>query len=374
MVGILTFYWADDYGAMLQAYALKHCVERLGEQVEIIPYAPFKLYGRYGLVPILARREGNKTKYFIHAYILRVRLGVMKSFIKRKKRMRQFRVRYLTDRPRIKSVEQLSLRPYSCVFVGSDQVWNPEITIGLDDAYLGNISGKEHCRLVSYGASFGGDAIPEADRPRLLEAIDRNFERISMREKNAADFIGRALHRQVPDVLDPTLLLDREEWERLAQRPQERDYILVSRTEYDAQMMRAIRSLAERLHKKALLVTMPELKPMEREMALRIDGGPIEFIGYLQNAFCVITNSFHGVAFSVLLEKRFLAFRHSSRSARLENLLKKLGLESRLVDGKRPIEPDDVLEEIDWQVVRARLQKERAASEAFIRQSLEDME
>ena len=66
-----------------------------------------------------------------------------------------------------------------------------------------------------------------------------------------------------------------------------------------------------------------------------MEGGPAEFIGFFQNAYCVVTNSFHSMVFSVLLEKQFLVFGHSNKNARIENFLKKLGLESRLVESEK---------------------------------------
>ena len=129
MIGILTFYWADDYGGMLQAYALKRQLELLGEKAEFIPYAPVRLTGRYWLCPLWAERKDSGLHYFFHRYLFKQNLLLGRSYWRRRRMMRAFRYRYLTKRLPVRSVKYLSLQPYQTVFVGSDQVWNPDITI-----------------------------------------------------------------------------------------------------------------------------------------------------------------------------------------------------------------------------------------------------
>ena len=370
MIGLLTFHWADDYGAMLQAYALKYHLEKAsGKQVEIIPYAPVKLTGRYWLCPVIAKRVDGRIKYGFYSYTLKRNLSVARKFLKRKWNMHSFRRQYLTGRPARRKVSRLSLKKYSCVFVGSDQVWNPEITVGLDDAYMGNIKGRENCRLVSYGASFGGDTIPEEYRPRFTELVRENFAAVSLREQSAVPFVKHLIQKPVTDLLDPTLLLEREEWEVLGKRPQSRDYILFTFAEYNQQMIQYVQELSARLHKRVIQTSLPWLGENAEWIDVQMEGGPADFIGYFQNAYCVVTNSFHGMVFSVLLEKQFLVFGHSNKNARIENFLKKLGLESRLVDTEKPEIKKDVLDEIDWKNVKKRLYKEKEASISFIRRN-----
>ena len=98
--------------------------------------------------------------------------------------------------------------------------------------------------------------------------------------------------------------------------------------------------------------------------------GPAEFLGYLEHADCVLTNSFHGTAFSILLEKAFLAFRHSTRNNRLEDLLNKLGLSSHMMEEAQPEEALKRWAETDWEEVRRRLAEEREHSLRFLAESL----
>ncbi|MCI8622732.1 MAG: polysaccharide pyruvyl transferase family protein [Provencibacterium sp.] len=371
MIGLLTFHWADDYGAMLQAYALKRYLEKAGRSVEFIPYAPVKLTGRYWWCPLAASEQEGKLRYWPSRSGWKRNLALGGDFWKRKRAMCRFRRQRLAPPPK-RGLKRISLEKYSCVFVGSDQVWNPVITVGLDSAYLGNLPGKESCRLVSYAASFGASALPAEAAGTFAEAVGKNFAAVSVRERRAAPFLSSLLRREVEDALDPVLLLEREEWERLGNRPAEEGYILVYSAEYNEPMLRYAQQLARRLQIKAVQISMPLRGKLPEGIELRVQGGPAEFVGYLQNAACVLTNSFHGTAFSVLLEKPFFAFRHSFLNARLEDLLEKLGLQARIRTEPPPLDSGELWEAVDWAGVRERLDAERARSGRFIQENLRE--
>lgn len=373
MVGILTFYWADDYGAMLQAYALKRYIERSGKEAEIIPYAPIRLAGRYHFMPVTAVIRKKQLRYYFDGWTFLRNLSTGIAFPKRRKNMCQFRRNYLTKQKPIRCTDNLSLQKYSCVFVGSDQVWNPKITIGFDDVYLGKIKDKDGCRLAAYGTSFGSARLSEKECDELMKAVQDNFAEISLREKRAADYMSRLLHRNVANVLDPTLLLDKEEWERIERAPAEKDYILLYHTEENRQMMDYAKGLSETFHKKVIQVSMPVSLKSKSGIWVRVSGGPAEFLGYVRNACCVVTNSFHGTVFSILMEKQFLVFAHSSRNERMESILKKLDLESRLVNEGEEAGSRKMWCEIDWQKTKEYLKRERVVSEKFINGNMESL-
>ncbi len=371
MIGILTFHWADDYGAMLQAYALKTCLEGLAkESVEVIPYAPVKLTGRYWMIPIVGIERGRKIIYFPGVFGIVRNVSHLRAYLRRRKNMRGFRRLYLTREAKIRKADRLSLKKYSCVFVGSDQVWNPEITIGLDDAYMGNIKDRESCRLAAYAASFGKASLPVKYHAAFEKAVNENFFGVSMREKNAAPFVEKFYHGKVTDVLDPTLLLNPREWRRIAKQPEQKNYILFICTEYNRRMVKYLQELSAELKKKVVQVSMPWPGQRKDWINLQIEGGPSEFIGFFQNADFIVTNSFHGTVFSVLMEKQFLVFGHSNRNARIENLMEKLDLKPRLVESGRMPEKEEILQEIDWGHVRELVEQERGASIEYIKSML----
>lgn len=371
MIGLLTFHWADDYGAMLQAYALKCCLEELGgEKVEIIPYAPVKLAGRYWLLPIVGIETDKKVRYFFWRYGFKRNIFHLGTFLRRRKNMRRFRRLYLTRKQAVRKAGRLSLEKYSQVFIGSDQVWNPEITVGLDDAYMGNIKEKGNCRLIAYGASFGKDSLPEEYHADFKKAVNQNFSEISMREKSVAPFVKTFFPGNVTDVLDPAFLLTQKEWKKIAKLPKQKGYILYIFTEYNVLMLQFLHNLSVKLRKEVIQLTMPWERHREDWIRLEAESGPSEYIGYFQNADYVVTNSFHGTAFSILMEKKFLVFSHSDKNVRIENLLERFDLDTRLVEkGRRPAE-EVILQEIDWEHVKELIEKERRASIEFIKRAL----
>ena len=371
MTGILTFYWADDYGAMLQAYALKTYLEMQGESVEVIPYAPLRLTARYWWLPVTFRDAAGRVKLHPSRSGWRRNRSLGSDFWERRHAMRMFRRQYLTEKPPKRSARRLSLGRYGCVFVGSDQVWNPVITAGLDGAYTGNIKRRGNCRLVSYAASFGTASLPEGDRAKFAKHVGASFASISVREESAIPFAEKLLHRPVTAALDPTLLLDRQMWEKLGNIPHEEGYILICCTENNEQMVEYAVMLAARMQKKIIQISMPVWGQRTEGIEFRCGCGPAEFIGYFQNAFCVLTNSFHGTVFSILLEKQFMVFRHSTVNARLADLMEKLGLAGRMKYGGEDMETRDIFIKIDWQDVQRRLEEERIRSREFIRKNLE---
>lgn len=371
MIGMLTFHWADDYGAMLQAYALKRCLESFDAgKVEVIPYAPIKLTGRYWLLPVIGIETDRKIRYFPGSNGFIRNVSHFGTFLRRRKNMRCFRRMYLTREPAVRRACRLSLKKYTHVFIGSDQVWNPEITVGLDDAYIGNIGEKGNCRLIAYGASFGKDFLPGKYQEDFESAVNMNFSDISMREKSAAPFVKAFFHRHIADVLDPTFLLTSKEWKRIARPPKQKGYILYIFTEYNALMHQYLHDLSVKLGKKVIQVTMPWIGRREDWIRLEAKSGPSEYIGFFQKADYVVTNSFHGAAFSVLMEKKFLVFSHSNKNARIENLLERFDLRSRLVErGEIPSE-EKMLRDIDWEHVGRLMEKERESSAEFIKKGL----
>ena len=211
--------------------------------------------------------------------------------------------------------------------------------------------------------------LPE-DREKLAKCVGGGFSAVSLRERTDADWVEKLIGRPVRDVLDPVLLLDRGEWEALSRPPAAGDAIVVYATQPNEDLMEQARALSARLGRRIVSLSRPDTLSRDpgslAGIQMELDGGPREFLGWIRSACCVLTNSFHATAFSALLEKPFLSFRHSGRSVRQTDLLRKLGLSSRLWDPDR----EDLWTGTDWAAVRGRLAEERAASRRFILENL----
>ena len=369
-IGILTFHWADDYGAMLQAYGLKAFLETQGCTSEILPYAPLKCTGRYWLFPYILKinNAGKRELAFRQiTYRLQKNIRMLPIFLQRKKNMRWFRRNYLTKATAIRTVEKLSCKEYECILVGSDQVWNPELTLGLDDAYLGKIK-KEECRFIAYAASFGGAALPNAYAGELQKAFEENFAAISLREQGAVPYVQSLTAKTIDCTLDPTLLLPKVEWEKVAKQSKERNYILVYNTAANEEVFEYAYRLAKEKNCRVIRISsfLNRLPKKYSCFENNLVAGPAEFLGLFAGADYVVTNSFHGTVFSVIFEKKFVVFGYAGRSLRITDFLKKMKLEQHFIENLN----QPVVETIDWNSVKEALEKERKASVNFLRQNI----
>ncbi len=371
MIGMLTFYWADDCGALLQCYALKTFLGRYRETV-IIPYFPRPLRGRYRLL-----RTNPDARFLRRGYELAKRLVPWRFYKrwKRKSRMSFFRTRYLTRERRILS----SSREIAAFFggldtyvVGSDQVWNPEITEGFQGGYFCTFRrflGKKR-RYVSYAASIGAERLDEKYRRQLAKGL-ACLDAVSLREPASVPYIEELYAKKTSAVLDPVFLIEKKEWEALLEecRWKKRGYIAVYDTEYHAEMAAYIEK-AKRDTGLEVLVISEKRGYLWMEDARYISGcGPLEFLAAILHAKLVVTNSFHATAFSIIFQRPFVAFAHSSRNTRIQDLLKTIHLEGRLAY-KRADAEACMRQAIDWAAAVQAIEKEILRSKAFIEKEI----
>ncbi len=363
-VGIITFHRAINYGALLQVYALQKEIGKTGCTSEVLDYRceiienvykPFKLKGL------------ESIKHF--AYL------VLHYPIKRSKinKFRQFTNRYISIGRKMESSDSdindiwnNSADKYDLIITGSDQVWNCNCT-NFDKRYFLNFN-NPHTRKASYAASFGFNEIPQEYIKEYQELLE-DFDRISVREIQGVKIMEDLLKRQVPTVLDPTLLLGKDEWSSIAKEIKvKKNYILV----YLIVNSRTIFEFAEELSKKTgydiICISDDLVKKFDSNYARGI--GPEEFLGLFKNASYVVTNSFHGTAFSVGFEKDFfteLLEPPSNVNSRLVNILELLGLEERqIINGKN----SNFNNSINYEKVNRKLEIERKKSRDYLKSIL----
>ena len=364
--GILTFHCSDNYGAMLQAYGLKTFLKTIEPDTEIVPYAPFFMTGRHWLIPwypgkSLIKMAGSAVRNF---------LTLTPDYFTQKKRMKTFRTRYLTPSPRpVRTLKGLENLTYEVYVLGSDQIWNPDITFGLRKAYFGAFSNRYKKHVIAYAASLGGsslDDIYDQEIHSLLSYVDR----ISVREKAAVPYVSRMAGKEVSAVVDPVFLLDVEEWKKIETLSKKRNYVLVYKTEKSEKLMEYAKRLAAAKNLPVIeLKYQKGVKPENKQVIVETGAGPAEFLGYIHHADYVVTNSFHAMAFSIIYQKKFLAFEHNTRNARLENALEQCGLGERMV-GKGS-EPHDIDAAIDWTKVKENMKQMREGSILFLKESMD---
>ena len=366
--GLVTFYHIHHYGALLQAVATQRAVERLGSACEIIDYfvnqnnALFRKPTSVGAVAADAHTA-------LHYRALKNRYERFETFSKTHLRM--------TAR-RFQSFAELcdADLPYDVILSGSDQIWNPKIFPNrhFDPVFFGTFSQK---RKIAYAPSFGISKIPEEMEQELRGYLE-SFSHIGVRERQGQRIVETTIGKDVPVVLDPTLLLEQTQWASMANTPAEYPtggYILCYCISQPGALAPYIQKLAEKTGLPVVQLCGIRQKVHPKATCI-LDAGPAEFLGLFQNASYVCTNSFHGTVFSVQFQKPFftavapMELAEPERS-RTFSILNRLGLTERII-GKGDTAALDAA--VDWEAVSQRLTAARESSLDYLRMALENQE
>ncbi len=369
-IGILTFHLANNFGAVLQAYALQTYLHGAGHDPSIIDYQP-----RYMTDGGPCRFPRSKKDLYANATVLFIKLSRLRAALgggKRRKAFQAFRERMLkVDEPAYITLEALRAEPPACdaYICGSDQIWNPPPRAGVDAAYY-LAFGDARCRRIAYAASFGRASIEVEYRQeigRLLSGLDA----ISVREESGIGLVRDLSGCEAVWVPDPTVLLD--DYRPVLVTPPQEDFVF-------AYCLRTSALIGEVQKQVARAYGVPLLTPYDPQQRWGARGtmlhlGPAEWLGCIAQARFVVTNSFHGTLFSILLRKPFITVplvgRHQDLNERFLSMLSRLGLEDRQLATKQTSDVQRLVEEpIDWDAVRARLDSWRAEAEHFLAQAL----
>lgn len=350
-VGILTFHYADNHGAVLQAYALRKTINKFtGCHAEIINYVP-KGYG----YPVPAGSE----------------------LLNRKKRKREKFNDFLSENCGIHSpmIHDVTGNEYDVYIVGSDQIWNLDIPEAAADYeyFLPHIN--EKAKRIAYSASIG-QPIDEIDR-NLFQRYLPKFESISLREKSYVDIISELSGKRCECTLDPVMLLEGKEYEKLMKRPDvvEEPYLLYFWYDLGDGGFKSTEmvNMLARKYNLSIKHTFSTENSIARQM-LANDGGDVlqegigEFLWYIKNAHVVVTNSFHGVMLSILFKKPFYMYYPEVRRSRQENIVNLFQLQDRVVQGY--ISSDRLNLDMDYRSLFLKLEKEREHSISYLKNAI----
>ncbi len=350
-VGTLTFHQSDNYGAVLQAYALQKCIDEMGFNTRIINYYSDGIAYWYRQVSL----KDGLSLYNIKNYIWQ-RINRNK-----KKNFELFRSRLRLTSPYTKETIKNVLNEVDKVFVGSDQVWNCDCTHE-DYTYMLDFL-PEGFPAYSYAASFGYNTIPEKYKEKTITLL-RRFKGITVREEKAAEIIEDCLGLSVPVVADPVLLLGLQTWEQFI-KPIKKRYIFVYQAEKQPELIELAKSISKKRKCPIYIVSTVWKGTVGYNVKNVSDCGPEMFLSYLKNAEVVITNSFHGTAFSILFNKEFWVqpLSHNNTNSRIDSILKLMGLENRKVLDKKI----DTEIKIDYDAINIRLNDFREKSKEILK-------
>lgn len=339
-IGIVTILKVDNYGAELQAFATQEVMNLMGYDAEIIDYIFYK--------NSLHKKEKWSAPFYPYPLQDRIKewaicLKSMASgfFLssEEKERKRNFELFHKTftrlSSKQYRSYSELYNNPpiYDVYCVGSDQVWNPRCYTNLNPYFL--TFAPQSARTFSYASSFGVSELPPDSKASYKNGLN-NLTNISVRENDGITLVNELTGRTASNVADPTLLLNGNDWAKVEKAVPgiTEGYILVYELHPLSKIMDLARDIARTKGLYIVRICKNKYDRIHDKMVRNIvNAGPSEFIYLFRHASVIVTNSFHGTAFSINFRKDFycvLSCKLKNNSRQL-NLLSLCGLTDRVV-------------------------------------------
>ena len=367
-VGLITFHASHNCGSMMQTYALQTSVERRGVSCEVIDFSNEGQRRLYGI-----KQPNNSLKNIVKNLILFPHLERIKRNHASYEQFKNDNF-HLSPKEYSKGAQMEDSR-YDIVITGSDQVWNVTIE-DADDAYY--LPWVKHARKVAYAPSFGAKSLQKyADDLERYKKYLNEFDMLSIREKNGQKWLAELLNREVPVLLDPTLLLCAEDYDKIAMQnlklPEK--YIFYYSPGYSKDINTLIKKVSEKYDLPVIAFNTKTfyVKGVQRlGFTLPEVENPAAYLTLIKNASVIFTTSFHGTVFSSIYKKAFWTIKNGGMFGdddRVKTLIAQLGLEDRLV----PIEFDDTcdyLQAPDYTVYENNLAELQNQSNAYLDDAL----
>lgn len=357
----VTFHRSNNYGAVLQAYALQRIIKKLGHDNTIFDYVFYK--GFY-----------NKIKFTSVKSFFRSVLGNILKFLRRKelkqldKEFRRFHDERMLLSEDVYTLETIRRNPpeADCYITGSDQVWNlnsRKVEIPIRFLDFGDASKKR----ISYAASIEKMNYTDLQKQEVREYLN-DFSGISLREEDAKTYISDITKRKCERTLDPVFLLEVDEWKTIARMPRvEEPYILCYQVQSNAKLKKVANYLKKTTGYSIVAICNTEIKYFNADYTF-FDVSPEEFLGFYLNAEIVVSASFHGTAFGILFEKPTYGVARKTGSSRIKEILSLFEMEEYYISNV-----DNIPEiKCDFKKQRELLIIERNKSINFLKEQLDD--
>lgn len=358
-IGIITHPFHFNYGGILQNYALQQILKKMGHnpvtyRLSIIPGVNKWLY--VNLKICIKKILGHKIKFIESPDKIKKRLSGFEKFISKN---------IVCTKPEKGDIPAKFISDYKldAIIVGSDQVWRPKYVRNIYNMYL-DFAIKSDIKKISYAASFGTDKWEyNAEQEIKCKELIKSFYRVSVREEGALSLCKEKLGIEASLVLDPTLLLERIEYEKLCLAPSiTTPYLLVFLLDKNERKLSIANTIAHELNLRPIIVNtgndIQENDLIENWLTL------------YKNSSNVITDSFHGTVFSIIFNKPFLTFHNEKRgNSRIDNILKLANITNCLISEESK---NIGFPEIDWDKVNDRISDYRVKSIEFLSDALKN--
>ena len=375
MIGICIKYYHANYGGMLQAFATIKLLEKYGIDYEILRYKKKK--NVVFLIKSLPRIFNNvllndkyeslqkKISFIKHKEIslnAEIRNKAFENF--KKQNFTKLSEEYYGYKNLKKGASK-----YSAVVTGSDQLWSPA---GLPTNFYNLMFVPDNIRKISLASSFGVKYIPWYQKNRTANFLKR-IEYISMRENSGKKIVKELTGRDVPVVLDPVLMFNKEEWERIipTQKEINDEYIFAYFLGNNSEYRKVVQEFANK--NKLKIVTLRHLDQFVEDDEkfgdfAPYDVGPDRFLNILRGAKYVCTDSFHGAVFSIIHKKEFVVFNRyndsskHSKNSRIDSLCENLEIQNCRYNGGNIFE-----KKVDYSKVNDNYNKMKLETEKYLK-------
>jgi hypothetical protein len=333
-VGIVTFHKANNYGAVLQCYALAETLKKMNHHVELID---LPLHGK-----IKGFRAQLRDKFISRAFL-----------------------HFKTNLLPLESID----KDNNDVFVfGSDQVWNPQITKENHLLYFGSWV-KPEAKKIAYAASFG---LSTWDFPKYTQGVSEqlgSFKSLGVREATGVDICKQDFNLDSEKVVDPTLLLNFTDYSRLFKKKPKNGSLACYIFLKDENKMEPIRQMGVNCKLQPILLNDFRLRKGIKSVPFPTVAN---WLSHIEASDFVLTDSFHCMVFAILFKKNFIAMPAiPSRAGRMKSLLADLGLASRFFEDINDVNQSPILlENIDYQKVDEKIKLLRESSLTFLQKAL----
>lgn len=360
-IKVITRHAPSNYGSLLQSIATIKVIEGIGHDCEIIDYQRTDERGLSGVMTQLRQKEGYGNPIKRLAYIA-LRYPIEKYAQVRFDSMRR---KYLKMTERCESHDDLKNLRADAFITGSDQVWGPMMNGRYDSAYFLKFV-HSRSRKLAYAASFGKTKFDEGT-VSAYKSMLAEYDKIAVRENSAVELLHSwGLHNCIGQVLDPTLLLDMNEWKKLlvkeddAKKYAGKKYILVYQIHNDPKLSDYAKRLSSHTGMELLRVN-PMLHQIRRGGKFVCCPDLREFLALIDNATCIVTDSFHGTCFAINFGKQFIEILpNNATGTRNQSILQLTGLSERIL---RDFNDYSLVEEkINYEKVWQILDEERKKS------------
>ena len=322
---IITFHRSCSHGALLQCYASQSFFKSLGYDAVILDYRNKAIEEEYRIIKKIDFSRG----FIILAKSWAFQLLNLPFYIFKKSGFASFRRKYLSlSSKKIVDSSEISLfKDSDAFFAGSDQIWNGDITGGLDDIYFLNF--PTNALKASLAASIGKDSLTAEETIKINDLVSR-IDLVTVREEKTKKLIIN-LDKPVNVICDPVFLPEKDHWINMIKKRKYKGnrFILIYALSYDIDISKMAKELSK--EKGLKVISIARNYCSNDGVGKKVYANhPDDLLFYIFHSDIVLTNSFHGVALSIVLRKDFIAFSPIKRSIRITELLEKCGLETRL--------------------------------------------